>query len=66
MTDLKTPHAFPKFCLLETKMYGTFLSSHNKGRCNIISSGSASAAITIISTKPLFKTLVDSFAPFLS
>ena len=37
ITDLNTPHAFPRFCLLGTNIYGIFLSSHNKGRCRIIS-----------------------------
>ena len=42
------------------------LSSHSKGRCNTISKGVESAAITINSLIPLFKVLVASFAPFLT
>ena len=41
------------------------LSSHNKGKCNTISNGFASAAIIINSAKDLFKALVASLAPFL-
>ena len=41
------------------------LSSHNNGKCNTISNGVVSAAITINSAIPLFNVLVASLAPFL-
>jgi len=46
----------PCFDLIKT--YGTFLSSHNNGKCNKISRGSASAAQTMNSEIPLFNVLV--------
>lgn len=46
----------PCFDLIKT--YGTFLSSHNNGKCNKISKGSASAAQTMNSEIPLFNVLV--------
>lgn len=45
-------------CLDLIKTYGTFLSSHNSGKCNNISKGSASAAHTMNSDIPLFNVLV--------
>lgn len=45
-------------CLDLTNTYGTFLSSHNNGKCKRISKGSASAAITINSASPLFSAFV--------
>ena len=45
MASLDWPQAYPKSCLLDTKIYGIDLSSHNNGRCNTISNGSASCAI---------------------
>lgn len=41
-----------------TNTYGTFLSSHSNGRCRRISSGSASAAMTMNSEMPRFSVLV--------
>lgn len=64
ITGLETPQALPKAVLDGTKTYGTFLSSHNKGRCNKISIGSVSAAMMMNSEIPLFKVLVASLAPF--
>ncbi len=64
ITDLETPQALPKADLDGTKTYGTFLSSHNKGKCNKTSIGSQSAAMMINSEIPLFKVLVASLAPF--
>lgn len=58
MTGRDTPHARPRACLERTNTYGTFLSSHRSGRWRMISSGSASAAITINSAMPLFRVLV--------
>ena len=47
------------FLALEgTNTYGTFLSSHSRGRCSRISSGSASAAMTMNSEMPRFSVLV--------
>lgn len=66
ITGLDTPHALPNACLDLMNTYGTFLSSHSKGRCNKISKGSASAAITINSDIPLFNVFVASLAPFLN
>lgn len=45
-------------CFDLTNTYGTFLSSHNSGKCKRISKGSASAAITINSASPLFSAFV--------
>jgi len=45
-------------CLDRTNTYGTFLSSHNRGRWSRISRGSASAAKTIISDKPRLRVFV--------
>lgn len=42
------------------------LSSHNNGKCNKISKGSVSAAITIKSVIPRFSVFVASLAPFFS
>jgi hypothetical protein len=39
-----TPHALPNACFDRKNTYGTFLSSHNNGKCKMISMGSASAA----------------------
>lgn len=64
MTGLETPQALPRAVLEGTKTYGTFLSSHNKGKCNKISIGSVSAAMMMNSEIPLFKVLVVSLAPF--
>lgn len=41
-----------------TNTYGTFLSSHSSGKCRRISSGSASAAMTMNSEIPRFSVLV--------
>lgn len=41
-----------------TKTYGTFLSSHSRGRCSRISNGSASAAMTMNSEMPRLRVLV--------
>lgn len=41
-----------------TKTYGTFLSSHSRGRCSKISKGSASAAITMNSEIPRLSVFV--------
>ena len=46
ITGRVTPQARPRACLLRTNTYGTFLSSHNKGKCIKISMGVASAAMT--------------------
>ena len=62
--NLLTPHIFPKSLFELTKTYGTFLSSHNKGRWSNISRGYASAANIISSAIPLFRVFVASFAPF--
>ena len=56
--NLLTPHIFPKSLLEFTNTYGTFLSSHSNGKCNKISNGSASAAMTINSARPRFKAFV--------
>ena len=64
ITGLDTPHALPNACFDLMNTYGTFLSSHNNGRCNKISKGSASAAMTMNSDIPLFNVLVASLAPF--
>lgn len=58
MTGRDTPQARPRACLERTNTYGTFLSSHSSGRWRMISSGSASAAITINSAMPLFRVFV--------
>lgn len=58
MTGRDTPQARPRACLERTNTYGTFLSSQSRGRWRMISSGSASAAITMNSEMPLFKVLV--------
>lgn len=58
ITGRDTPHARPRACLERTNTYGTFLSSHSSGRWRMISSGSASAAITINSEMPLFRVFV--------
>lgn len=58
MTGRDTPQARPSACLERTNTYGTFLSSQRRGRWRMISSGSASAAITINSAMPLFRVLV--------
>lgn len=58
MTGRDTPQARPRACLERTNTYGTFLSSQSSGRWRMISSGSASAAITINSAMPLFRVLV--------
>ena len=64
ITGLETPHALPNNLCDSTKTYGTFLSSHNKGKCKTISSGLTSAAMTIKSLIPRFKVFVASLAPF--
>ena len=46
ITGRVTPQARPRACLLRTNTYGTFLSSHNNGRCIKISIGVVSAAMT--------------------
>lgn len=51
-------HSENKPCFDRIKTYGTFLSSHNNGKCNKISKGSASAAQTMNSEIPLFRVLV--------
>ena len=56
--------AFPNEDWVGTNMYGTFLSSHNKGKCMTISIGSVSAAIMMTLAIPLFKAFVASLAPF--
>ena len=48
----------------EEKARGRTLSSHNKGKCNKISRGSVSAAMTIKSVIPRFNVFVASLAPF--
>lgn len=58
ITGRDTPHARPRACLERTNTYGTFLSSQSSGRWRMISSGSASAAITINSAMPLFRVFV--------
>ncbi|KAG7226411.1 hypothetical protein INR49_013823 [Caranx melampygus] len=58
MTGRDTPQARPRACLERTNTYGTFLSSQSSGRWRMISSGSASAAITMNSAMPLFRVLV--------
>lgn len=58
MTGRDTPQARPSACLERTNTYGTFLSSQSSGRWRMISSGSASAAMTINSAMPLFRVLV--------
>lgn len=58
MTGRDTPQALPSACLERTNTYGTFLSSQSSGRWRMISSGSASAAMTMNSAMPLFKVLV--------
>lgn len=58
ITGRDTPHARPKACLERTNTYGTFLSSHNSGKWRMISSGSASAAITMNSEIPRLRVLV--------
>lgn len=45
-------------CLDLTNTYGTFLSSHKRGRWSRISKGWASAAITMNSDKPRFNAFV--------
>ena len=64
ITGRDTPQALPNNLCDSTNTYGTFLSSHNKGKCKTISNGLTSAAITIKSLIPLLRVLVDSFAPF--
>lgn len=58
MTGRETPQARPRACLERTNTYGTFLSSQSNGRWRMISSGSASAAITMNSAMPLFRVFV--------
>jgi hypothetical protein len=64
MTGRDTPHARPNACLDGTYTYGTFLSSHNNGKCNKIANGSVSAAKIIKSAIPRFNVFVASLAPF--
>ncbi|GET87339.1 ribosomal protein S6, putative [Leishmania tarentolae] len=59
-----TCDARPSAVLDGTKTYGTFLSSHKRGRCRRISIGFVSPANTIRSAIPRFKALVASLAPF--
>lgn len=49
-------------CFDGTKTYGTFLSSHRRGRCSKISRGSVSAAMTMNSEIPRFNVLVAADA----
>lgn len=49
-------HKTPTY-LITNQVHNT-LSSQSKGRCSKISNGTASAAMTITSAKPLFKVLV--------
>jgi hypothetical protein len=53
ITGRVTPQARPNACLLRTNTYGTFLSSHNNGKCIKISMGVVSAAITKMKINPI-------------
>ena len=56
--DYRKAHRAHQHTLEGTKTYGTFLSSHSRGRCSRISNGSASAAMTMNSDMPRLRVLV--------
>lgn len=62
MTGLETPQARPNAVLEGKKTYGTFLSSHRRGRWRTISIGSTSAVMTMNSQIPRLSVLVASLA----
>jgi len=58
MTGRLTPQALPSPILLGRYIYGTFLSSHRRGRWSRIAAGEVSAVRTMSSDTPRFRVFV--------